>query len=111
MMGGAWVLRDSRCGYTDYSDVDIFGKINIGSNVHIGTNTIIMPNVEIGDNCIIGCGAIVTHDIPSNSVAVGVPARVIEDLDTYVEKNKKRFLHTKKLSPKDKRIYIKNTYK
>ena len=45
-----------------------------------------MPGVTIGSNCIIGCGAVVTKDIPDNSVAAGVPARVIETIDEYYEK-------------------------
>lgn len=61
--------------------MQIFGKIEIGDNVHIGWNTIIMPNVSIGNNCVIGAGAVVTKSIPDNSVAVGVPARVIESID------------------------------
>ena len=36
----------------------------------------ICPGVTIGDNCVIGAGSVVTHDIPANSVAVGVPCRV-----------------------------------
>lgn len=77
--GGVWVLRK----ITGLSDIDVFGPIKIGNNVHIGWNAIIMPNVTIGDNCIIGAGAIVTKSIPSNSVAVGVPAKVIESIDEY----------------------------
>ena len=62
-------------------EADIFGRITVGNNVHIGVNAIIMPNVVIGDNVIIGAGAIVTKDIPSNSVAVGVPARVVKTIE------------------------------
>ncbi len=50
-------------------------RISIGRDCWIGTRAIIMA--DIGDNCIIGAGAVVTRPIPSNSVAVGVPARVI----------------------------------
>lgn len=38
----------------------------------------ILPGVKIGDNCTIGGGAVVSRDIPHNSVAVGNPARVIK---------------------------------
>ena len=40
-----------------------------------------MPGVTIGDNVVVGAGAVVTHDIPSNSLAMGVPARVARRLD------------------------------
>ena len=62
------------------------GCIEIGDNVEIGSDTIILPNVKIGSNIIIGSGSIVTKDIPDNSVAVGVPCRVIGDFKTFVEK-------------------------
>lgn len=50
----------------------------IGSYCFIGAKSIIMPGVRIGDHCIIGSGSVVTSNIPSNSVAVGNPARVIK---------------------------------
>ncbi|TPF78524.1 MULTISPECIES: acyltransferase [unclassified Bifidobacterium] len=101
--GGVWVLRHM---YPELSDVDLFGKIHIGNNVHIGFNAIIMPGVSIGDNCLIGCGAIVTHDIPANSIAVGVPARVIESIDDYKAKHMDDFMHTKKMSADKKKTFV-----
>ncbi len=53
-------------------------RIRIGRDCWIGTRAIVMA--DIGDNCIIGAGAVVTRPIPSNSVAVGMPARVIRKL-------------------------------
>ena len=100
--GGLWVLRNTG----KLKNADKFGKIKIGNNVHIGTNTIIMPGVTIGNNVIIGCCAVVTKDIPSNSVAAGVPARVIETLDDYYEKNKEKVVFTKNMSNQEKRKFI-----
>jgi acetyltransferase-like isoleucine patch superfamily enzyme len=54
------------------------GKVIIEDNVHIGTNTTILPNLRIGEGSVIGAGAVVTKDIPGDSIAVGVPARVIK---------------------------------
>ncbi len=62
------------------------GCISVGDNVFISANTTILYNVKIGSNVIIGAGSVVTKDIPDNSVAVGVPARVISDFDTYVKR-------------------------
>lgn len=49
----------------------------IGRNVWIGGGAILLPGVTIGDNVVIGAGSVVTHDIPSDSVALGSPCRVI----------------------------------
>ena len=45
--------------------------------------SIILPGVSIGDNAIIGAGSVVTKDIPSNSFAVGKPAKVIKMTNFY----------------------------
>lgn len=46
----------------------------IGNNVMIGAGAVILGNITIGDDSIIGANAVVTHSIPKNSLAVGVPA-------------------------------------
>ena len=51
--------------------------IKIGNNVWIGGNVVINGGVTIGDNVVIGAGSVVVKDIPSNSVAVGNPCKVI----------------------------------
>lgn len=45
-----------------------------------------MPGVNIGKRCIIGSGAVVTKDVPDNSIAVGVPAKIIATTDIYAKK-------------------------
>ena len=54
--------------------------ITIGNNVWIGGSVTILPGVSIGDNVTIGAGSVVTKDIPSNSVAVGNPCKVIKHI-------------------------------
>ena len=61
-----------------------------------------MPGVSIGNNFIIGAGAVVSKDIPDNSVAVGVPARVIKSADDYLEKIKRESLHLGHLKGQEK---------
>lgn len=63
--------------------------VKIGNNVFIGRNATIMGNVLIGDNVIVGAGTVVTKSIPSNSVCVGVPAKVICTLEEYYKKRKR----------------------
>lgn len=60
--------------------VQITGNVHIGSFSQIGTNATILPKITIGKNCIIGAEALVTKDLPDNSLAVGVPAKVIRTL-------------------------------
>lgn len=54
--------------------------IKIGNNVWIGANVSILPGVTIGSNVVIGAGSVVNKDIKPNSVAVGVPCKVIKNL-------------------------------
>lgn len=54
--------------------------VNIGNDVWIGGRVVILPGVTIGNNVVIAAGAVVTHDIPDNSIAAGVPTKVIKHL-------------------------------
>ena len=56
--------------------------VTIGNNVWIGGSVTILPGVTIGDNVTIGAGSVVAKDIPSNSIAVGNPCRVIRKTDS-----------------------------
>lgn len=67
----------------DYDKHQPSDPIQIGNNVWIGMNSVILPGVKIGDNVAIGAGSIVTADIPSDSVAVGNPCRVIKKKEPY----------------------------
>lgn len=49
----------------------------LGNNVDVGVGAKLLGNITIGDNVRIGANAVVVHDVPANSVAVGVPARII----------------------------------
>jgi maltose O-acetyltransferase len=52
-------------------------EVIIGKNCYVGAGAIILPGVIIGDNTIIAAGSIVTKSIPPESVAMGIPARVV----------------------------------
>lgn len=56
------------------------GEITIKKNAWIGARVSILPGVTIGENAIIGTGAVVTKNIPANSIAVGTPAKVIKNI-------------------------------
>lgn len=73
------------------------GKIEIHDNVYIGADAIINMGITIGSNCIIAAGAVVTHDIPSGSIAAGIPAKII---GTYDENKAKHKEYSKKYNEK-----------
>lgn len=62
------------------------GAVTIGNNIYFGTNVTVLKGVSIGDNCVIGAGSVVTRDIPANSVAAGVPCKVICSIEEYYKK-------------------------
>lgn len=71
ILNGAFVMAHDHCRALR---TDTY----IGHDCVVGINAIIMPGVHIGDEVVIGSGAIVTKDIPSNSIAVGNPAKIIK---------------------------------
>lgn len=55
-------------------NVSISGNVKVGEGTLIGSGAVVLPGVQIGKNCKIGAGAVVTKDVPDNSIAVGIPA-------------------------------------
>lgn len=55
--------------------------VTVGNDVWLGTKVVVTAGVTIGDGCIVAAGAVVTKDLPANSVAGGIPARVIKQRD------------------------------
>ena len=54
------------------------GTVIIKKDAWLGEGVAVMPGVTIGENSVIGANAVVTKDIPDNSIAVGIPAKVIK---------------------------------
>lgn len=54
--------------------------VHIGDDVWIGANCTILPGVTLGNNVVVAAGAVVTKDVPSNSIVAGVPAHVIRTI-------------------------------
>lgn len=104
--GSVAILSD--LGYFDGERRDIVAPIKVGDHVFIGMDAYIMPGVTIGNNVIIGVKAVVTKDIPDNSVVAGMPARVIKSLDAYFEgvTNKGWVYPTSRMTFEEKRAYF-----
>jgi sugar O-acyltransferase (sialic acid O-acetyltransferase NeuD family) len=60
--------------------VHISGNCTIGRFSNIGTNAAILPGIKTGENVIVGAGAVVTKNIPANSLVIGIPAVIKEQL-------------------------------
>lgn len=61
--------------------IEVAKPIAIEDNVWIGGSAILLPGVTVGLNAVVGAGAVVTKDVPPNTVVVGNPARVIREIE------------------------------
>jgi acetyltransferase-like isoleucine patch superfamily enzyme len=59
------------------SKPDELRPTRIGRDVWLGAGVTVLGGVTIGDACVVGAGAVVTHDLPPTTIAVGVPARAV----------------------------------
>lgn len=97
--------------YRQYTpDLEITKPIKVGNDVFIGNNTIILPGVTIGNNVVVGAGAVVSRDIPDNSLAVGIPARVVKTSDEFYAKLQSESLHLGHLKGREKDCALRKYY-
>ena len=69
----------SHCSIYSVSTIDDkAGPVLLRKNCKIGTHSVVMPGVTIGENAVIGAMSFVNQNVPANSVAVGIPAKVIK---------------------------------
>jgi len=70
----------SHCSIYSVSTIDgKEGPVVLKRNCRIGTHSTVMPGVTVGENAVVGAHSFVNSDVPPNSVAAGVPARVVRD--------------------------------
>lgn len=78
-------ITDQNHGY-DNVDIPISQQsmpekpVRIGSGSWLGHGTVVLPGADIGEHVVIGANSVVTGSIPSFSVAVGAPARVVKSM-------------------------------
>jgi acetyltransferase-like isoleucine patch superfamily enzyme len=105
--GLVWTMRNAN------PDMQVFGRIKVGSGSLISTNAFILPGTEIGVNCIIGAGSVVGGRIPDNSLVYGNPARVLKGKAGLVRTRLMRHPHrmnTLRLPPEERHRQIKNHF-
>lgn len=78
--GSTWVFTE------ELPSLQKFGTIEVFDNCFIGQASIILPNTKIGPNAIVAAGAVVTKDVPPNTVVGGCPAKPIGSLEDYRRK-------------------------
>ena len=61
--------------------LEVAKPVTIEDNVWIGGGAILLPGVKIGLNAVVGAGAVVSRDVPPNTVVAGNPARVIKKIE------------------------------
>lgn len=76
-----WINQQVTIGYSDKTNCP-----HIGNNVEIKAGAKVIGGVKIGDDVIIGANAVVVKDVPSHSIVVGVPAKVIKIRNSITEK-------------------------
>lgn len=91
--GSTGLVRDE-----DGQRYQFFGPVRIGNDVFIGVNSIILPGVTIGSNVVIGAGSVVTRDIEDGMVAVGNPARVVGDFNSFASRIRRSYVNDRELA-------------
>jgi acetyltransferase-like isoleucine patch superfamily enzyme len=102
--GGTLILRK------EIPDLEWTAPIVIGDDVYIGIRATILPGVTIGSRSIIAAGAVVSRDVPPNTVVGGVPARPICTTDEYLAKMKAKSLGIGHLSAQAKAAELRRIY-
>lgn len=101
--GAVWSLRHL---YKD-EDLEICGKIKVGSYTSIGANVMVMPGVTIGERCIVAGGSIVAKSVPDGCMVAGNPAKFIGYTeDFYVRLKEKNDFGCHKMTHKEKMKYL-----
>jgi serine acetyltransferase len=82
----------------------------MGNDVCLGVREIVLLGVRMGARSIAAAGAVVTRDVPPNSVVGGVPARVLCTTDDYLERMKEKSLHLGYLSGAEKEVALRQHF-
>lgn len=76
-----WIIDTD--GHWDDPRTGPNASVSIGNGVWLGSNVSVMKGVCIGDNTVVAAGSLVTHSLPANVVAGGVPAKVLKQIDPH----------------------------
>ena len=88
---------------TKYPDAYLYGRIQVADHCFLGAHCILLPGAKIGAGSVIGSGSIVTGEIPSGVVAIGVPAKPVKSVEEYIQEKRHLWIDTRGLTPDAKR--------
>jgi acetyltransferase-like isoleucine patch superfamily enzyme len=95
--GGLRIARD------EYPNAYLYGRIQVADQCFLGAHCILLPGAKIGAGSVIGSGSIVTEEIPSGVVAIGVPAKPVKSVEEYIQEKRHLWVDTTGLTPDAKR--------
>jgi acetyltransferase-like isoleucine patch superfamily enzyme len=80
LSGGEYDYADTATRFVHQTGMETKGILTIGENCWLGARVTVVDAASIGSHCVIGAGAVVTQPIAPDSLAVGVPARVVKSI-------------------------------
>ena len=80
LSGGEYDPTDTTLKFSDQSGMNTRGELTVGSNCWLGARVTVLDAACVGEHCVLGAGCVVTRPIPANSIAVGVPAKVVKSI-------------------------------
>lgn len=86
-----------------YPNAYLYGRIQVADQCFIGAHCILLPGAKIGAGSVIGSGSIVTGEIPSGVVAIGVPAKPVKSAEEYIQEKRNLWVDTRGLTRDAKR--------
>ena len=80
LSGGQYDVSAKAAPFSEQAGMEVRGPTNIGENNWLGAGVVVVDGVRTGRHVVVGAGAVVTADLPDDSLAVGVPAKVVRNL-------------------------------
>jgi acetyltransferase-like isoleucine patch superfamily enzyme len=80
LSGGGYDPTEREVPFVDQAGMETKGPLTIGTNSWLGARVTVLDGASIGRHCVIGAGAVVNRPIPADSLAVGMPAKVLKSI-------------------------------
>lgn len=102
--GGVSIFR------SEVPDIDVVAPVIVEDSVFIGLNALLLPGVTVGRGAVVGAGAVVTRDVPPDSVVAGNPAIVMKNTSDYRIAAIRKSLGTGSMPRHAKRAFLEREY-